>query len=46
METHAGEEVGISAGNAVPIYILQPETLAGNKSYAAPQPFKVSEALS
>lgn len=31
METQAGEEVGISVGNAVPIYILQPETLAGNK---------------
>lgn len=27
METQAGEEVGISVGNAVPIYILQPETL-------------------
>lgn len=46
VETHVGEEVGISAGNAVPIYILQPEFLAGNKSYAAPRPFRASRALS
>lgn len=46
METQAGEEVGISVGNAVPIYILQPETLAGNKRFVAPPPCRASETLS
>lgn len=46
METQVGEEVGISLGNAVPIYIFQPETLAGNKRFMALPPCRAPEALS
>jgi hypothetical protein len=46
IEIQVGEEVGISLGNAVPIYIFQRETLAGNKRFMALPPCRAPSALS